>query len=162
TALKELYAFLDTFEVDNDGHTIDHFREKNRDLSIIVEAAQGPIPIEQTLDPTSPNYMHWYDPDLPNEDPNPVCRQDPVHLRISALSIHYLLLGSIDSRKLANNYFCVGFGGTSKAPQFAASDFNDWTMVTLRAPNPGEDRTLFYDLPKLRTATELVVTLPRY
>jgi hypothetical protein len=161
TALKEFYAFLDVWEIDNGGNVFDHFREKNRGMSILVGAAKGPIPIEETLDPASPNFMRWHNPDIATEEIFPQCRQDPVQLRPSAIAIHYLLLGTMDGRRLANGTWCPGFDGTAKAPQFAASDFTDWTMVTLRAPAPGEPTTTFYDLPKLRAAKELVLSMPR-
>src|SRR5678810_1154587 len=57
TALKELYAFLDVWQIDNEGNVFDHFREKNRGLPIFVGASHGPIPLAETLDPSSPRYM---------------------------------------------------------------------------------------------------------
>jgi hypothetical protein len=161
TALKELYAFLDVWEIDNEGNVFDRFREKNRGLPILVGASHGPIPLAETLDPASPRYMHWYNPDVATEEIFPKCQQDPVQLRPSAIAIHYLLLGTMDGRRLANGAWCPGFDGTAKAPQFSASDFRDWTMVTLRAPATGEPTTTFYDLPKLREAKELVLSMPR-
>ncbi len=68
TALKELYAFLDVWQVDDDGKVTDRFKQQHPSLSIIAETAAGPIPIADTLDPTSPNYMHWYDPDVATDD----------------------------------------------------------------------------------------------
>jgi hypothetical protein len=161
TALKELYALLDTIEVGNEGEFYDRFRQKNRTVPIVVGAAQGPIPIEQTLDPTSPNFMHWYNPDVATEETVPECRQDPVSLAPTALGIHFLLLGSVEGRRLVSGLYCQGFPGTARAPQFAPGDFQDWTMVTIRPPAPGEEITTFYDLPALRRARELVLALPR-
>jgi hypothetical protein len=161
TALKELYAFLDTWEIDNGGAVYDHFRDTHRHVGIVVEASQGPIPIAQTLDPASPNYMHWYNPDVATEQRLPQCREDPVTLRASAVSLHYLLLGTLDGRRLASRFYCPMVHGTPKAPQLAAADFGDWTMVTLRPPKPGERTTVFYDLPALRATKELVLSVPR-
>src|SRR5262249_31343537 len=64
TALKELYSFFDVWQVDDNGKVTDRFRQANPALTITVGTAQGPIPIAETLDPTSPNYMHWYNPDV--------------------------------------------------------------------------------------------------
>jgi hypothetical protein len=47
------------------------------------------------------------------------------------------------------------------SPQVADRDFTAWRLVTLRAPAAGEARTVFYDLPALRTASELVLSTPR-
>ena len=65
TAMKELYAFLDQYEVDDNrqGHRRLQGRQPRSSRSP-SRRPQGPIPIPQTLDPTSPNYMHWYDPDV--------------------------------------------------------------------------------------------------
>ena len=161
TALKELYALLDTIEVGNEGEFTDRFRAKNRNTPIVIGAAQGPIPIEQTLDPMSPNYMHWYDPDVASEETVPECKADPVSLAPTALGIHFLLLGSVEGRRLASGYYCQGFHGTARGVQFAPGDFSDWTMVTIRRPAPGEEISTFYDLPALRRAQELVLDLPR-
>ncbi|HXI59491.1 MAG TPA: hypothetical protein VNO55_25665, partial [Polyangia bacterium] len=161
TALKEFYAFLDTWQVDNDGNIFDAFRTANRATPIVVQSAGGPVPIEQSLDPASPNFMHWYNPDVATEEAIPECQQDPVVLAAKARSLHYVLWGSIDGRTLTNGHFCPGFGGTARGPQLTAADFDDWTMVTLRPPDPGQATTRFYDLPALRATSELVLSVPR-
>jgi hypothetical protein len=162
TALKELYAFLDVWQLDNEGNVDDSFRRKNRNVAITVEASLGPIPIAESLDPTSPNYMHWYNPDVATPGTQiPECLADPSLLAPSARSLHYLLLGSVDGRKLKDGRFCQISPGTPRATQFAPGDFSDWTMVKVRPPNPGEETTVFYDLPALRTAHELVLSVPR-
>ena len=79
TALKELYAFLDVWEVDDNGTVTDRFKKANPKLQITVETGAGPIPIAETLDPTSANYMHWYDPDAATEDASIAgCAMDPI------------------------------------------------------------------------------------
>ena len=44
TALKELYAFLDVWQVDDNGKVTDRFKKANPKLQITVEAAAGPDP----------------------------------------------------------------------------------------------------------------------
>ncbi len=162
TALKEFYAFLDSVEIDDDSNTFDHYRATHLDVQIVAEAARGPIPIEQTLDPASSNFMHWYNPDVATALSDiPGCQQDPMNLPNQAVTLHWLLYGSLDGRKLRDGSLCPVFAGTPQASQFSAQDFNDWTMVTLRPPNPGEATTAFYDLKSLRNASELVLTMPR-
>ena len=161
-ALKELYAFLDVWEVDDAGKTTDAFKKANPKLQIVVENAAGPIPITDTLDPSSPNYMHWYDPDVTADAPSVAgCAEDPITLPVSAASLHYLLYGSLDGHKSSGGVTCPPMAGSATATQFIASDFTDWTLVTVRAPAAGEATTTFYDLPALRAATELVLTIPR-
>jgi hypothetical protein len=162
TAMKEMYAFLDGWEVDDAGKVTDRFKQANPGLSITVEAAGGPIAIADTLDPTSPSYMHWYDPDVATYDMNVAgCTEDPIVYPASGIALHYLLYGSLDGHKSSTGVQCPPMGGTAAAAQLSASDFADWTMVTLRAPKGGEAVTRFYDLPALRAATELVLSVPR-
>ena len=166
TALKEVYAFLDVWQVDDDGKVTDLFKQAHPKQTITVEAALGPIPIADTLDPTSPNYMHWYDPDVATNDMQVAgCVQDPlVYDPPSAVTLHYLLYGALDGRKnpTAGGLNCPPSGGTAAAPQLdATKDFSDWTLVTVRPPTGPETVTPFYDLPTLRAANTLVLTTPR-
>ena len=48
-----------------------------------------------------------------------------------------------------------------RAPQLTGTDFTTWKMVTVRPPAANEAVTSFYDLSTLRSATELVLRLPR-
>jgi hypothetical protein len=165
TAMKEMYAFLDVWQVDDAGKVTDLFKQAHPKQPITVEAAAGPIPIADTLDPTSPNYMHWYDPDVATNDMQVAgCTQDPlVYDPPSALTLHYLLYGALDGHKNpTGGPNCPPAGGTAMAPQLdATTDFSDWTLVTIRPPTGPEAVTPFYDLPSLRAAKELVLTSPR-
>ena len=162
TAMKELYAFLDVWEVDDDGKVTDYFKQDHPKQSITVGTAQGPIPISETLDPTSANYMHWYNPDAATEDASiDGCAADPIVYPPSALTLHWLLYGSLDNRKSTVSGNCPQLAGTAAAAQFAAGDFTDWTLVEIRRPKADEATTTFYDLPALRAADELVLSIPR-
>jgi hypothetical protein len=162
TALKELYAYLDVHQVDDDGSVVDRFKLANPKLKITVSTASGPIPITDTLDPQNANYMHWYNPDLATADPDvPGCNTDPYVFAANAHLLHYLLYGSLDNRKSGQGMACLASRGSANAPQFQASDFNDWQLVSVRAPKPGEAVSAFYDLPTLRAANELVLSIPR-
>jgi hypothetical protein len=161
-ALMEFYAFLDAWQVDDAGKVTDRFKLANPKLSLMVEAAQGPIPIAQTLDPQSPNYMVWYDPDVANAlTTGPGCAQDPIVYPVGADTLHYILTGALLARKNPTGGMCGQLGGTAAAPQLALSDYDTWKMVTIRPPAAGESPTAFYDLPTLRAATELVLVTPR-
>jgi hypothetical protein len=162
TALKELYAFLDVWEVDDSSTVTDRFKKANPKLQITVETAGGPIPIAETLDPTSANYMHWYNPDAATEDSSIAgCAMDPIVYPPSAFTLHWLLYGVLDGRKLADGTNCPNSNGSATAAQLTASDFTDWTLVTIRPPQSGEAPSTFYDLPTLRSATTLVLSIPR-
>ena len=161
-ALMEFYAFLDAWQVDDADKVTDRFRQANPALTITVGAAQGPIPIAETVDPSSPNYMHWYNPDVLNAGmKDPGCAQDPITYPANGATLHMVLFGSLDNRKNATGGVCLQRAGTAASPQLKADDFGTWKMVTVRAPNAGETPTAFYDLPKLRGGSELVLTTPR-
>ncbi|MBV9947684.1 MAG: hypothetical protein JOZ69_12595 [Myxococcales bacterium] len=162
-ALMELYAFLDVWQVDDAGKVTDRFKQANPKLTITVEAAQGPIPISDTLNPSSPNFMHWYDPDVANlaTTMGATCGQDPITYPVAANTLHYLLYGGLLGRKDPNGANCNQYGGTAAAGQLTAADFSTWKMVTVRQPAAGEATTPFYDLATLRTTNELVLAVPR-
>ena len=164
TAMKELYAFLDVYQVDDDDKLSDRFKSANPKLTITVEASKGAIPLTDSVDPTSPNFMHWYNPMVGTVNTTLAgCVQDPIVYPPDAVTLHYLLLGALDgyASTTPGAPRCTNTGGDSTTPQLQTSDFSDWTMVDVRAPNKGETPTAFWDIPKLRTANELVVQTPR-
>ncbi len=161
-ALMELYAFLDAWQVDDASKVTDRFKATHPGVTITVEAAAGAIPIAETLDPTSPDYMHWYDPDVASAGTaGPGCGVDPIVYPASGVTLHFLLQGSLDGRKNAAGAACGQMGGTAAAPQLTSADYTTWKMVTIRQPKAGEPPTAFYDLPTLRSTNELVLTIPR-
>src|SRR5664279_2681964 len=100
--------------------------------------------LADTLDPSSPNYMHWYDPDVATAGSSVAgCTEDPIVYPVRAMTLHYLLYGSLDGRKHAAGTNCPPTGGSASAPQLTTSDFSDWTMVTIRSPAAGEATTRF-------------------
>jgi hypothetical protein len=162
-ALIELYAFLDTRHVDDSARVSDLFAIDNPTLPLVLEAAAGPIAIADTLNPQSPSYMHWYNPDigkLPG-DIDPACNVDPIVLPADAYGLHLVLYGSIYNHSTPAKVFCATQSGTGAGTQMAASDFTTWKLVTIRAPRVGEPITAFYDLPSIRSTTELVLKTPR-
>jgi hypothetical protein len=162
TALKEMYAFLDVWQVDDTGKVTDGFKRANPSLTITAESAAGAIPLADTLNPASPSYMHWYDPDVATAGAAVAgCTEDPIVFPPSAATLHYLLYGSLDGRKNAAGTACPPTAGSATAPQLTAADFSDWQMVTIRQPAAGEAVTPFYDLAQLRTTAQLVLAIPR-
>jgi hypothetical protein len=161
-ALMELYAFLDARTVDDAAKITDGFAKANPGLKIVMETAQGPIPLADSLNPASPSYMHWYSPDVATLTyPDPTCNGlDPISFNANGQALHALLYGEIPSHPGPSST-CGNRTGSVMSEQVAASDFTDWKMVTIRPPAAGEARTAFYDLPALRTQVELVVSTPR-
>ena len=160
--LMELYAFMDSNQVKDDESVTDRFHQANPGVNITIEASQGPIPIADTLNPASPNYMHWYDPDIANTGSTlDGCNIDPRVYPATSHTLHFLLYGSLELFKNASAMQCGFFAGKPADSQFTLADFSAWKMVTVRAPKAGEATTPFYDVPGLRSASELVLTTPR-
>ncbi|HET6284367.1 MAG TPA: hypothetical protein VFH73_25645 [Polyangia bacterium] len=109
-----------------------------------------PIPVSESADPASPNYMHWTDPTPYNGANAAMCATPDTKNGFRGLIA------------LATFFFGGRVGCGKTVSQFSDQDWDDWKMVTVRAPRgAGEERTLFWDLPALRAATELVVATPR-
>jgi hypothetical protein len=110
-----------------------------------------PIPFEETIDPASPNFMRWS-----FSQPDPMkympCAEPVVATGTKAVERAFgAIFGSRDA--------CMG--APSVPSQFTDADWNTWRMVEVRQPRAGEERTLFWDLPRLRQANELVLAMPR-
>ncbi|HKP56355.1 MAG TPA: DUF1585 domain-containing protein [Polyangiales bacterium] len=161
TALSELYAFLDTHQVGDDGEVSDAFALANPNLSVVVTSKEK-IPIEETLDPSGPSFMHWYNQDVASvRQVDASCVSNTYRFAANAQMLDYVLHGSLEGHYEANGTRCRGERGSAHTLQFTTEDFHDWRMVDIRAPNPGEAPTLFYDIPSLRTKSELVLSIPR-
>lgn len=159
-ALMEFYAFLDSWQVDNAGQVRDRFQESHPNVRVVVEASEGPIPLGETLDPSSPNFMRWYNPDVAKSGSiNPACATDPLvyPARHGGFALHVLLHGSLHNWSPV----CPRIDGSPTSAQLGAADYDNWKMVTVRPPRGSEPTTAFYDLPRLRTTNELVVRTPR-
>jgi hypothetical protein len=164
-ALMELYAFLDAWQVDDAGKVTDRFKAAYPTATVIVSGA-APIPLADSVNPASPNFLHFYNPDLATlEAKTPGCFADPVvYPAPRAVTVHYTLLGSLDNgrKSTINGVACPPAGLASVTQQqIAGDDFTTWKMVSIRTPKAGETPTPFFDLPALRAASQLVLKVPR-
>ena len=159
-ALMELYAFLDTRHLDDNAKVMDAFTTAHPTLTITLEASAGPIAITDTLNPASPNYMHWYNPNIGKLTGyvDQTCNVDPIVLPPDSYALHQLLYGGVFNHRTPLKVGCPT--QSTSGFQMVASDFTTWKLVTIRAPKAGEATTAFYDLPTLRSATELVLGTP--
>src|ERR1051325_5230391 len=114
-----------------------------------------------SVDPTKANFMHWYTPDLPTLTyPDTTCNAlDPITFNVNSQELHAMLYVEIPNHPGPSGN-CNIRAGSLMSVQMAPTDFTDWKMVTLRQPAAGEARTVFYNVPALRTATELVLQTP--
>jgi hypothetical protein len=167
--VMELYAFLDTYYVDDQGTITDSFATDFPGVSIKQGSGYMGVTLAQAADPTSMHFMQWYDPDPPTlmypMGPAVCNGVDPITYPGSYSTLQWILYGGMDNHKVPD-----GMGGTTSCGaragtsfgQFTMADFGEgaWKMVTIRPPNAGEATTKFYDIPSLRTATELVLKTP--
>src|SRR5882672_10829955 len=114
-ALMELYAFLDTRRVDDAVMVTDRFAQTHRGMTITMETSAGPIRIEDSVNPASASFLHFYTPDLPNQSyPDSTCNGlDPITFPAGSLSLHDLLYGEIPNHKSPTNANCANRPGTA-------------------------------------------------
>src|SRR5690242_4409799 len=100
-ALMELYAFLDTRQVNDAAAINDTFARANAGLTVTMETSLGPIPFADSVTPGNANYMHWYTPDLTALTyPDTTCNGlDPITFNVNSQAIHALLYGEIPNHR---------------------------------------------------------------
>lgn len=115
-------------------------------------ANYGAIPIEQTLDPNSAHYMQWNTAD------------NTTGLSIPGLDTPTLLSGPDALYQFINGFFYTEdpvFAYCPVKPVWTADDFSQWKMVSFPQANPNVLPMRFWDVPLMRTATEVPLVLPR-
>ena len=161
--LMALYAFLDSYHIDDALKVADRIVQASPGFSFNVQST-GSIPLTDTLNTASPNYMHWVNSAVGNVALGAGCDEDPrVYTNTPAL--YNLLFGTlfpIKSTLVGALTACQpGQVGQSGLPVIADAEFDQWKMVTIRTAKPGEAATKFYDLDTLRATNELVLKVPR-
>ncbi|MEO7114026.1 MAG: DUF1585 domain-containing protein, partial [Polyangiaceae bacterium] len=156
--LMSLYAYFDSAQVKDDESVNDVFQQANPKGEMLAEYAAGPIPFADSINPSSPSYMHFYVPDLMKlRDKS--CVQDPIQYPMKTGNLWLLTMGVLDDYKVGSDK--CGQPLKTADSQYVDADFSNWKMVTIRTPNVGEKTTQFYDVPTLKSTTELVLTIPR-
>lgn len=133
-------------------------------VSFKVDESGVEIPLEESLNPASPNYMIFSDaaPVNPGRGGNgTICRGTAgmINTYTGYARLFQVLLGFIpsidgpDGETLCQQH--------SAKPHFTAEDMSDWTWVQTRALAAGETQIPSYDVVRLRTTTELGLKLPR-
>jgi hypothetical protein len=133
-------------------------------LSFKIDESGTEIPLEQALDPASPNYLTFSDLapiNPPRGNTTNICRGTAgmVNAYNGYAVLFQLMLGFVRTINDADgNEICRQHAAK---PYFTQSDMNDWQWVTTRPLGAGEAQLQPYDLPALRKATELGLKLPR-
>ena len=159
TGLKSLYLQI---EMPND-QPFGGVRGAATPLAWKVDMSGTAIPLEDTLNPSSPNYM-VFDDQAPamaaRFQLQPTCQGTAgmVNAYTGYAQLFQRLVGYTPRFPFSAQPTC--WEHASK-PYFSTQDLSDWQWVTVRPLNAGETRVQPFDLPTLRKATELAVQLPR-
>ncbi len=171
TRLMLLYAYLDGIQIGDGGGNVDLFAQANPGFSFTLTAKNGQIPLSETLDRHSPNYMIFYAPQLVGPTYDAQCPQDPIvydgrdgQSAVSA-ALYVTLQGKPDS-------FSVPIGGgkthNCQPPAFpaawqplTANDSQEWHMVEVVQAAPDQGVSSVLDLVNFRTGGNLLLRTPR-
>mgnify|MGYP001822994842 CR=1 FL=1 len=143
-------ALSDDREIDDDND-----RSYNRANALIEQLVYttADVPLSETLDPTSPNWMRFTIPaeGLPAGCGGEAIKTDGDLVRAA----FFALMGFYTDNDgcMPDNY--------RTAPLIGDEALFDWRPVTLRAPGPAEDPKMFWELDTLRSSGELVLRVPR-
>ena len=171
TRLMLFYAFLDSVQTDDDGSTVDLFAQVNPGFKFTVTAKAGVIPLSDTFDRTSPNYMIFYAPQLAGAAYDGLCPQDPIvydgrdgQPSVSA-ALYLTLQGRPASFRVPSG---DGKGHTCQPPAFpdaykplSAYDSVNWQMVEVVQADPDQGTSSVLDLVNFRTGGNLLLRTPR-
>jgi len=158
-ALMAAYAVLDSSHVDDGFFPLDLF-QRDHPSSVTLESST-PIPIEESSDPTSPNFLTFYDPTIAT----PYAAGCPSGTIVYPAPVTYDVIANF-----LFDYTPARFGPQHCAPPLdyprsatyiRSSDFTTWRMITIRQPQAGEPTTQMYDLPAMRAGHDLVLNIPR-
>jgi len=163
-ALLSLLATIDSRYVNDLERATDRMTSE---FGVTAYTAQSTtvIPVEDSINPASPNFMRFYVPSFPN---CPVSTTDstPRTTRVVAsnltINLFNLMLGLVlDERDRTG--LVSGQCGSFRLPAspLVDSDFTTWRMVRIRPPAAGEKPAALYELNKFRTASEVVLRIPR-
>jgi len=167
TAMKAYYAMADIFQVGNlvgcglGSGDAQGFMKANPQVTKIAVTGKN-IPLSETLDPNSANFMVWYSPQFTSavsstcSDPYVFTKAPNIN---SPAQLWNLLHGYLAAAIVYSP--CSFSYGAPRTPIINDADFADWTMTTIVPTTDPTKITHFYDIPALRTASQITLTLPR-
>lgn len=150
TAQKIALVLSDDREINDD---FDRRYNRAREMITQIEYTTADVPLSETLDPSSPNWMRFAIPDegLPGGcNGNAVkTNGDLVRTALEAIFGFY----ADNDGCMENNY--------RGAPLIGDAAFFDWHPVTFRTPAANEEPTMFWDLDTIQNSDQLVLRVPR-
>lgn len=164
-ALMALIAYQDAALVSDDGTSVSGRRNlatqgqsfQFSTTQDVVFTSASNIPVDQSANPSSPNFMRWTIPATGMYLKLPAggnCTEPMVfdNTKGNANYKQQVLLNAL----VGTVFTCP----PTLNPILRDTDFSAWKWVRIRRPNAGENPTAFFDIATLRSGTELVVTRP--
>lgn len=168
--LMVLYAYLDSIERGDNGQQVDLFALAHPGFKLTLTARQQ-IPLSDTLDPNSPNYMVFYAPQLAGAAYDPLCPQDPIvydgskNMGTISSALYMVMNGQPESFQVP---MANGKTHGCNPPAFPAgqapltdSDSSDWHMVEVVQVGANEGTSSVLDLTNFRSGGNLLLRTPR-
>src|SRR6267378_1876474 len=170
--LMLLYAFLDAIQVNDSGGSVDLFARANPGFKFTLTAKSGVIPLSETLDRKSRNYMIFYAPQLMGAAYDGLCPQDPIVYdgRTGQSSVSVSLYVTLQQGRPKSFSVLDGNGKqhTCQPPAFPAAyqpltvaDGKQWHMVEIVQAGPDQGVSSALDLVNFRTGGNLLLRTPR-
>jgi hypothetical protein len=169
--LMVLYAYLDAIQRDDGGGQVDLFLKAHPDFHFTLTAKQGAIPLNDTLDPNSPNYMVFYAPQLAGAPYDTLCPQDPIVYdgakgqRSVSSALYMVLQGQPESFNVpmagGKSHSCNPPAFPAANQPLTAADSQAWHMVEIVQANPDQGTSSLLDLTNFRTGGNLLLRTPR-
>jgi hypothetical protein len=169
--LMLLYAYLDAIQVDDSGGSVDLFAQANPGFKFTLTAKSGVIPLSETLDRQSPNYMIFYAPQLIGPAYDGLCPQDPIvydgrdgQSSVSA-SLYVTLQGRPKSFSVLDGngkqHGCQPPAFPDAYQPLTVTDSQEWHMVEVVQAAPDQGVSSVVDLVNFRTGGNLLLRTPR-
>jgi Protein of unknown function (DUF1585) len=105
---------------------------------------RSPIPVAESLDEKSENFMRW------SFDRATCGAMGDIDGASGSIAVEFAYKALFGSRNICQ-----------VEPAFDLAEWNTWRWVSVRKAANGESPTVFWELPKLRAAAEIVVSTPR-
>jgi Protein of unknown function (DUF1585) len=143
--LMTLLAYLDNLVVDDEGNKSSFLARKfgSRFRFAVHYDDSTQVPFEESIDPNSPHFLQFYEA-CPRRNGIPDCN----------------VVSVASSERVDHSLFTYLLGA-----RFTDPYWNDWRMIRIRPPRPGEDPSFYVSLPSFHSHApeqqELVLNVPR-
>jgi hypothetical protein len=157
TAQMSFLSLADEMNVSDTGKTLNRL-DARKALKLVTLDPTSTATMATSLDPTSPSFMTW---PLAITDTKCLALMPTMPVTFTGAGMYVQLFNFLMGK--ASYAPCAPANQQQVAPQFADTDFTDFRMVTVHPTDATNTTTspIFYDILKLRAATDLTLHAPR-